>query len=43
MSNEFLEQFYENIILARYQEYTTFDEITWTDHGKIGPDSWAHF
>ena len=43
MNNKFLEQFYENIILPRYEGAASFDGIAWTDHGKVGLDAWAHY
>lgn len=43
MDTRFLEQFYENIILPLYSKSVTFKDITWKDHGKLGPDSWAHY
>ena len=43
MTNTFLEQFYENIILSRYEEFVRFGAITWFDHGKVGLDTWAHY
>ncbi len=42
MSNSFLEQFFEQVILPRYKDVVKFDEITWVDHGKAGLDAWAH-
>ena len=41
--NKFLEQFYERVILPRYEDTVRFDEITWVDHGKVGMDAWAHY
>jgi len=43
MDTSFLEKFYENIILPRYSDTVAFKHITWKDHGKLGPDSWAHY
>lgn len=43
MTNAFLEQFYEDIILPRYKEVINFTHITWIDHGKVGLDAWAHY
>ena len=43
MPNNFLEQFYENIILPRYSELEGFTDIHWIDHGQVGSDAWAHY
>lgn len=43
MDTSFLEKFYEHVILPRYSDEVTFKKITWKDHGKLGPDSWAHY
>lgn len=43
MSDKFLEQFYETVVLPRYARVIKFDKITWTSHGKIGLDAWAHY
>lgn len=43
MSNEFLESFYENVILPRYSDQVTFKKINWKDHGKFNLDAWAHY
>jgi len=42
MTDQFLEQFYENVIFPRYKDSVTFGKITWIDHGKVGLDAWAH-
>lgn len=43
MTNEFLESFYENVILPRYSDQITFKKIIWKDHGKFNLDAWAHY
>lgn len=43
MDTTFLESFYEKVILPRYSDTVTFKHIIWKDHGKLGPDSWAHY
>ncbi len=43
MSNKFLEQFYENVILPQYGDKTGFKSIAWKDHGKVDLDAWAHY
>lgn len=43
MDTSFLEKFYENIILPHYSDAVTFKNIAWKDHGKLEPDSWAHY
>lgn len=42
MNLQFLEQFYENVILPQYSG-VVFDSITWLDHGSVGPDAFAHY
>ncbi len=42
MDNEFLEKYYEKVILPLYRD----DSISvsfWKDHGQVGPDNWAHY
>jgi hypothetical protein len=41
MTNEVLEAFYESVILPNYAEVHT-KNIQWKDHGRTGPDTWAH-
>lgn len=43
MDNKFLEQYYIKVILPLYSDIVTFSQITWKDHGKVGPDAWAHY
>lgn len=43
MNEKFLEQFYEAIVLPRYTDIVTFNQVTWVSHGRVGPDSWAHY
>jgi hypothetical protein len=40
--NQFLEQFYEGVIIPRYSESIPKDRIEWIDHGNVGLDAWAH-
>lgn len=42
MNNEFLEQYFEQVILPQYKNLT-FTNVTWKDHGKVGLDTWAHY
>ena len=37
----FLEQFYENVILVRYKDHISLNDIQWIDHGRI-EDSYVH-
>lgn len=41
--NKLLEQFYELVILPRYDSLANFGNITWIDHGKVNLDAWAHY
>lgn len=43
MNNDFLEQYYEQIVLPLYAKTISFTTIKWKDHGKVGPDTWAHY
>lgn len=43
MNEKLLEQFYEAAILLRYGEILDLSKITWTGHGKVGLDAWAHY
>jgi hypothetical protein len=43
MNNRFLEQFFENVILTRYEGSFDISGIKWKDHGKVDLDSWAHY
>lgn len=42
MDNTLLERLYETVILPNYPEIDVA-AIRWKDHGKIGPDTWAHY
>ena len=42
MDVKFLEQFYEKIILPKYGLVFS-DVFKWKDHGKVGPDTYAHY
>lgn len=42
MNNEFLEKYYEKTILPEYGDVISFP-VAWKSHGKVGPDSWAHY
>lgn len=42
MDTNFLEQFYEKVILSQYVDLD-FGPITWIDHGRVGPDEFAHY
>jgi hypothetical protein len=43
MSNTFLEQFYENVILPKYKDEVSLGKVTWRDHNQVGMDSRAHW
>ena len=43
MDDSFLEQYYEQIVLPLYVKAISFTTIKWKDHGKVGPDTWAHY
>lgn len=43
MDIQFLEQYYEKIILPLYGDAVMPAKITWKDHGKVGLDAWAHY
>lgn len=43
LDKAFLEKFYEQVILPRYEDSAQFGKITWIDHGKVGLDAWAHY
>jgi len=40
INNKFLEKYYENVILPKYEESLDITDIQWFDHGKID-DSYA--
>lgn len=42
MDHKVIEQFYEHVILPNYHELDAAT-IRWKDHGRIGPDAWAHY
>ena len=42
MDIEFLEQFYEKVVLPQYAN-DAFDKVTWIDHGAIELDAFAHY
>ena len=42
MDTAFLEKYYEKVILPLYAE-GSIKVATWKDHGKVGPDNWAHY
>ncbi len=42
MSDAFLEQYYENVILPLYHD-ESIRAARWKDHGRVGPDNWAHY
>jgi len=42
MNEKFLEQFYEAVILPRYEGIIKLDKIEWVSHGKVDLDAWAH-
>lgn len=41
MDNKFLEGYYEKIILPLYKD-ESIKVSAWKDHGRVGPDNWAH-
>ena len=43
MDTEFLEQYYQKVILPLYKDEINLTDITWKDHGKVGLDAWAHY
>ena len=43
MNKEFLEQYFQSVILPLYGDALDISSITWKDHGKVGPDAWAHY
>lgn len=44
ISNKFLEEFYENVILPKYSNDLDLSNIQWIDHGKISDTySFAHY
>jgi hypothetical protein len=43
MSDAFLETFFQIAILPHYNGALDFGDIKWFSHGKIGPDTWAHY
>lgn len=43
MDDSFLEQYYEQIVLPLNAKAISFTTIKWKDHGKVGPDTWAHY
>jgi len=42
MDNPFLEQYYEKVILPLYKD-DSIKVAFWKDHGRVGPDNWAHY
>lgn len=42
MSNELIETYYETVILPQYRD-DSIAVAKWVDHGKVGPDAWAHY
>lgn len=42
MDNQFLEQYYEKVILPLYKN-DNIKVALWKDHGQVGPDNWAHY
>jgi len=42
MDTEFLEQYYEKVILPLYGN-KSITAAKWKDHGQVGPDNWAHY
>lgn len=43
MDANFLEQYYEKVILPLYSSVATFKNVTWKDHGQVGNDAYAHY
>jgi hypothetical protein len=41
--NQFFEVFYEKAVFPHYKGAFDLDDIKWFSHGKIGPDTWAHY
>jgi hypothetical protein len=42
MDTKSLEKYFETVVLPLYGDAVGVTGITWKDHGKVGPDSWAH-
>lgn len=42
MDNNFLEDYYEKVILLLYRD-ESIKAVVWKDHGQVGPDNWAHY
>lgn len=43
MDGQFLEKYYETVILPQYTTEDFSAGISWKDHGKVGLDAWAHY
>jgi len=43
MNAEFLETYFETVVLPLYGDVLDTTAITWKDRGKVGPDAWAHY
>lgn len=43
MDIQFLEHYYETVILPQYDTEDFSAGIQWKDHGKVGLDTWAHY
>lgn len=43
MNNKTLESYFESTVLPLYKDSVDLGSITWKDHGKVGPDAWAHY
>ena len=42
IDNNFLEDFYVNVILSRYSDSLDINNVRWIDHGRVDLDSFAH-
>lgn len=43
MNENLLERYYESVVLPLYDDDIDVADITWKDHGQVGPDAWAHY
>ena len=37
------EEYLQTVVLPLYGEALDTSDITWKDHGQVGPDAWAHY
>jgi hypothetical protein len=43
MENKSIEQFYESVILPRFNDDIDTSSIKWIRHGKVDQDAYAHY